>query len=308
MGGNRDSAKGEASADGLWRNAVSKFPINMAASLNSGQPLAFHSVYKLDDKIAHVSYVTSKGVIELRYPEGKPTSSIAYRYHGGYTAASAGSEVSERFGLGDDMGAIYGKIRTDENINAAVSGLYGMRVTRNEPWETTLCFVISQFNNIKRINGIVRTMIHRYGEVLESGDKATRLFPSPQAISRVSAEELRACGAGFRARYILSIAKACSGELDLESLHRMDYQEAKSLLMSIDGIGDKVADCILLMGYKKLDAFPIDVWIKRSMQRLYFNNRDTSINTIHEFATEKWGKYAGYAQQYLFHHARTRGG
>ncbi len=307
MGGNKDSGGEGITSGGSWGRITSRFPINMAASLNSGQPLAFHSVYKLDDKMAHVSYVTSKGVIELRYPEGEPTSSIAYRYHGAYTRASARAEVSARFGLDDDMGLIYEKIRTDRNISAAVSGLYGMRVTRNEPWETTLCFVISQFNNIKRIKGIVRAMIHRYGEVLESGDKATRLFPSPETISTASASELKACGAGFRAKYILGVAKACSGELDLERLHRMDYQEAKSLLMGIDGIGDKVADCILLMGYKKLDAFPIDVWIKRSMQRLYFDNRKTSIDAIHEFAAEKWGGYAGYAQQYLFHHARMRG-
>lgn len=290
-----------------WNPITTKFPINMRASLQSGQPLAFHSVYTIDKGIAHVSYVTGKGVMEIEYPEGRHTSALRYRYHGDYTATSARAEAERRFGVDDDMPRIYETINTDDHMASAINALHGMRVTQNEPWETTLCFVISQFNNIKRIKGIVRNIVNTYGDELETGDRVTRLFPSAETLSRASIEDLKRTGAGFRAKYIKGVATAVAEEIDLGKIHKMDYDEAKSLLMSMGGIGDKVADCILLMGYKKLDAFPIDVWVKRSMERLYFNNRKTSIKAIHDFADEQWGEYAGYAQQYLFQSERTTG-
>ena len=295
------------SSGGRWETARSSYPINMKASIESGQPLTFHSVYKSDNGIARVSYVTEKGAIELRYDESRPVSTLNYRYHGNYTKASASREVRERFRLDQDMAPIYERMGTDRHLSGAISSLHGMRVTKNDPWETTLCFVISQYNNIKRIKGIVRTMVEQYGEVLETGETLTRLFPSPEAISRASEESLGKCGLGFRAKYVAGVAKACSEGLDLEELHRLDYTEAKSQLMNLEGIGEKVADCILLMGYGKLNAFPVDVWIKRSMQKLYFNNNDVSSRQIREFASRQWGEYAGYAQQYLFHNARIGG-
>ena len=293
--------------EGGWTPIRTEFPISMRDSIESGQPLTFHSVYKINDGIAHVSYVTRKGAIELRYPEGKPVTTLKYRHHGDYTAASAADEVRRRLGLDDDMALIYKKINTDKHMEKAIHEHYGMRVTQNEPWETTLCFVISQFNNIKRTERIVRNLVNRYGRTMETAQHSTKLFPDPETLANASVEELRECGLGFRAKYIKSVATAVAGGVDLESLHRMDYREAKELLMKMDGIGDKVADCILLMGYKKLAAFPIDVWVKRAMESLYFDNKKKSVKEIHDFAYNKWGGYAGYAQQYLFHNARLKG-
>jgi N-glycosylase/DNA lyase len=293
--------------EGGWIPIKTGFPINMMASIESGQPLTFHSVYKINDGMAHVSYVTRKGAIEIQYPEGNPVTALRYRHHGDYTAASAGLEVRKRLGLDDDMALIYKRINTDKHMNDAIREHYGMRVTENEPWETTLCFVISQFNNIKRTERIVRNLVNRYGREMETAQHLTRLFPDPETIANASVEELRECGLGFRAKYIKSIATAVSGGMDLGSLGKMDYREAKDALMKMDGIGDKVADCILLMGYKKLDAFPIDVWVKRAMENLYFDGKRKSLKEIHDFAYNKWGGYAGYAQQYLFHNARLKG-
>jgi N-glycosylase/DNA lyase len=112
-------------------------------------------------------------------------------------------------------------------------------------------------------------------------------------------------GAGFRAKYIRSVAQACSESFDLDRLYRKGYEEAKEQLMELDGIGDKVADCILLFGYGKLAAFPIDVWIKRVVEHDYFRGRRKSVKEIHRFAEERWDGYAGYAQQYLYHSARN---
>ena len=290
---------------GAWKKTTSKFPINVKASLDSGQPLSFHSTYNITDGRAKVCYVTQKGAIELAYVEGSPQSSLYVRHHGEYSDKTAAAEVSRRFGLDDDMGHIYSNISTDKHIKKAIGSHFGMRVTHNDPWETTLCFVISQFNNIKRIKGIVRNLINTYGAEMESGNTLTRIFPGPEALSEASIDDLKKAGAGFRAKYIRNVAASCSENFNLDKIHKMDYTEAKEYLMGIDGIGDKVADCILLMGYKKLNAFPIDVWIKRSMENLYMGSKKANITDIHSLAEKKWGNYAGYAQQYLFHNARS---
>ena len=291
--------------DSGWNRIDTRFPINVKASLESGQPLSFHSTYNITNGIAKVCYVTQKGAIELSYKEGRLQDTVFFRHHGNYTKKTASEEITKRFGLEDDMEDIYKKISTDKHIKKAIDSHYGMRVTHNDPWETTLCFVISQFNNIKRIKGIVRNLINSYGAELESGNTLTRIFPEPEAIAEASVEDLAKAGAGFRAKYIKNVATAVSNNFDLDRIHGMDYQEGKEYLMEMEGIGDKVADCILLMGYKKLNAFPIDVWIKRSMEDLYMKNKKANISEIHSLADEKWGGYAGYAQQYLFHHARN---
>ncbi|MDE1856045.1 MAG: DNA-3-methyladenine glycosylase 2, partial [Candidatus Micrarchaeota archaeon] len=210
-------------------------------------------------------------------------------------------EVIERFGLRDDMKRIYDRIGTDKFIAESIAKYPGMRITKNLPWETTVCFIVSQFNNVKRIRGIVGKLVENYGEVHEGFNS----FPTPQALAQVPIKEMMAkCGTGFRAKYIIGSAKMCLESLDLDSLQRKSYDSAKESLLELPGIGDKVADCILLMGYKKLNAFPIDTWIKRVVERVYFNGKKQSVRKIHDFADERWGNYAGYAQQYLFHHGR----
>lgn len=289
-----------------WKNLITRFPVNVKASVQSGQPLNFHSVYTLNGNVGHLNYVTPKGIIELEYLEGKPAREVRFKYHGNYNSTTAKQEVTRRFGLNDNMPLIYENINTDPQMEKAIKSLYGMRITHNEPWETTMCFVISQFNNIKRIKGIVRNLINKFGEDLDTGDKSTKLFPTPEALSSASIDQLKASGAGFRAKYIKAVATDVAENFDLGKINKMDYESGKNSLMSLNGVGDKVADCILLMGYKKLDAFPIDVWVKRSMEKIYFDGKKTSIKKIHAFASDKWGEHRGYAQQYLFHTARTK--
>ena len=276
-----------------------KGPFDMRSSIESGQPLAFHSEYGGNGSSFEASYSTSKGAIRAS-ASGKI---INYSWLGSYTSETAKREIENRFCLSEDMRPIYKRIATDEFMNSAISAYKGMRVTRNDPWETTLCFILSQFNNMKRIRGSVRMLINSYGTGLEGS--SARLFPSPEDISMASIKDLMRHGAGFRAKYIKSAAEACSGSLDLYSLYKMDYATAKGTLMEIDGIGDKVADCILLFAYRKMEAFPVDTWVKRVIEKVYFNGRKQKIKTLHSFASERWGGAEGYAQQYLFWHART---
>ncbi len=214
-------------------------------------------------------------------------------------------EVRRRFRLRDDMGRIYENIRPDTYIARAIDSYMGMRLTLNDPWETTLVFIISQFNNVKRIRLITRNIIGKYGSEIEGHDGIkARSFPTSADMMKATEKELKRLGAGYRARYIIGAADYCTNNVDLGELPAHKYLKLKEELMQIDGVGEKVADCIALMGYGNLKAFPIDVHIKRTMEKLYFGGKAKRMHEIREFAESRWGNYMGYAQQYLFHNAR----
>ncbi len=284
--------------------AVSDF--DLAQTVQSAQPLAFFGERSADGK--GVIYAFGDSLIEAR----QNGSRLEYASYGSLGAGGLEKEIGRRFGLGDDMGATYRKIGTDSFMKEAIKKYRGLRITRNGPWETTLCFVISQFNNVKRIRGIVKRLVAAYGEEQTQLYNGVRLrfssFPTPEAIAGSSVRELMGHGAGFRARYIRALAEQCSGSFDLAKLDGKSYENAKDKLMELDGIGDKVADCILLFGYGRQEAFPIDTWIKRIMERVYFRGAKQKTRSIHEFAEERWGAYAGYAQQYLYEFARNEPG
>lgn len=281
-------------------NSISAQFVNLKYTFDSAQPLTFHAEYRPRQR--RLTYVKGKAVIDLRFSSTSRKTRIEF-LNG--RSASSKEEVVSRFRLGDDIGRMYDRINTDSNISSAIRRYRGMRVTLNGPWETTLCFIISQLNNVKRIRKIIRSIMERYGEVVHYGDDAAYFsFPDADAMSSATVDELMRCGAGFRAKYVVSAARYCNDNLDLGRLARLKYPELKEELMSINGIGEKVADCIALMGYGKLEAFPIDVWVKRTMERLYFKGHKTDIREIRRFATDRWGECAGFAQQYIFWYGR----
>jgi N-glycosylase/DNA lyase len=272
-------------------------------TVESAQPIMFFGDIKKDGN--GIVY-TSEGTMIDAEQSG---STLRCSSYGNLTESGLREEITRRFGLREDMKKIYREIGTDALIVEAINKYRGLRITRNDPWETTLCFVISQFNNVKRIKGIVSRLIAAYGKEkrFDAGNVEIlfRDFPTPQAIARQSVKSLMSHGAGYRAEYIKAVAEACSGGFDLRKLEKKDYADAKEELMELRGIGDKVADCILLFGYGKLEAFPVDTWIKRVVEAAYFSGKTQSVRKIHEFADERWGGYAGYAQQYLFHFGRN---
>ncbi len=273
-------------------------------TVHSGQPLNFYSDFESKNGESKIIYPTERGVMLVMCKSKGRRSVISYDYFGDYTQASAQREVIRRFGLSHDMPAIYSAIDTDKFMHSAISKLHGMRVTANPAWETTLSFLVSQFNNIKRIRLIMKRLIDRFGDEIAVDGRIMKKFPSHHKIANASIDELMKCNTGFRAKYIKSVAKAWE-EFDHSRLYEMDYDKAKELLMELDGVGDKVADCILLMGYEKLEAFPIDVWIKRLVEREYLR-KEVNISYMHMFAQRKWGSYAGYANQYIFDFGRTK--
>ena len=142
----------------------------------------------------------------------------------------------------------------------------------------------------------MHNMIREFGE--DAGEHM--LFPTPQTLASADVKAIRACGTGFRDKYIKKVAEEFAFSFDKKRLYNMEYGKAKEQLMELDGIGDKVADCILLFGYNKMEAFPIDTWVKRVIEHVYFKRRKKSIKQIHRFALRRWPVYGAYAQQYIF--------
>jgi len=190
----------------------------------------------------------------------------------------------------------------DEALAAGLRFGKGLRVLNQEPFETLISFIISANNNLGRIRGIIEKLCRLCGESFAYAGQTYYKFPAPEAIAACSPEELTGCGCGYRTPYVLDTARAVRDGFDLESLQNAPYEKAKQLLCTLPGVGPKVADCVLLFSLGKKDAFPADVWIKRVMKNRYgFSGSDKQ---LYEYAKNKFGEYAGIAQQYLFYGAR----
>ncbi len=214
--------------------------------------------------------------------------------------------IRDYFRLDDDLSAILREIDRDEYIHGAIEKYNGLRMLRQEPWECLVSYICSAASSVKKIRHDVERLSAAFGRELCVGGYATHSFPSPEALSCSCVSDICKCGVGFRSEYIHGIAKAvASGRLDLESLRRKPYQDAKRELLEYKGIGEKIADCVLLFSLDKLEAFPVDRWIRRAMHENYVECRGAPDERIREFAAKHFGKYAGYAQEYVYQNARS---
>ena len=178
----------------------------------------------------------------------------------------------------------------DAALAPCVAYAPGIRLLRQPAWEALVCFIISQNNHVPRIRGIVERLCQLLGEPL--GEQF--VFPAPERLARCGEEELAPLRSGWRAGYILDAARrVAGGDISLQAVARLPLEEARRELMRIRGVGPKVAECVLLYGMGRLEAFPMDVWMKRAMARLFPGS-----------GPERFGPYAGIAQQYIFHYCR----
>lgn len=194
------------------------------------------------------------------------------------------------FDIDRDYTDIIKNISHNDTLKTAASYGYGIRILRQDPWEALCSFIISQNNNIPRIKGIVERLCVNFGNEIKGGYS----FSTAQKISSLSLDDLQVLRSGFRAKYILDAAKkVASGEIDFAKLNDMSTDETRNQLMTIYGVGAKVADCAMLYGMGRLDAFPKDVWIKRALDVLFGGE-----------LPESTSQYAGIIQQYIFFYAR----
>ncbi len=206
--------------------------------------------------------------------------------------------------LDTDYSLIKQSFSKDVNISRAIDFGWGIRILNQEIFECLISFIISTQNTIPRIKKIVAKLSEMYGKKLTFEGKTYYAFPHLSDLADICENDLTPLKAGYRASYIVdAVKKLNGGEVSIDKLKFMNYHEAKKELMKIKGVGPKVADCVLLFSCEKKESFPIDVWVKRTMQTLYLG-KDASQSSITNFANEYFGTYAGVAQQYLFYYAR----
>ena len=188
----------------------------------------------------------------------------------------------------------------------------GIRILRQDLWECIISFIISANNNIPRIKKIIEKLSKEYGKKIEFNGNTYYFFPTPEELSKASVEDLRNLGLGFRDKRIYNTTKMIiENEVNLNSIKSMDDTEKmRNELLKLDGVGPKVADCILLFALKRIDVFPIDVWVRRVMNDLYIHNiNEEKVNKkeLQKLAEDKFGSLQGIAQQYLFYWKREEG-
>lgn len=190
-------------------------------------------------------------------------------------------------------------------LEKAITDYHGIRILNQDFFETLISFIISQNKQIPHIKQIVNTLSIKYGDLAgEVCGKTYYHFPTLEQLCKVTENELRLCKTGFRAPYIVDACEKLQNETVLESrIRNTDSKHTMEELMQIKGVGIKVASCVALFSLSKRDAFPIDVWVKRIMEKIYFE-KETGKNEIASLAEQLYGSYGGYAQQYLFYYAR----
>lgn len=201
--------------------------------------------------------------------------------------------------------------QADRHLQAAVAACRGLRLLRQDPWECLASFILSSTKQIVQIQQIVNQLGARYGARVATpvGQPPAFAFPTVQSVAALTEQELRKCKMGFRAPYLLATARQIvGGGFTLESIRHLPVTEARTQLMRLPGVGEKIADCVLLFAYGFPAAFPVDVWIARALTTFYFRGRRVRVERLRQFAERHFGPNAGYAQQYLFHQIRTRRG
>jgi N-glycosylase/DNA lyase len=209
-----------------------------------------------------------------------------------------------------DLPAVLSTFPDDEPLRAAVVACRGLRLLRQDPWECLASFILSSNKQISQIRQIVSALCERYGEAVAvpEAHEPSHAFPGPARLAEVSESELRACKMGFRAPFLLATARRIAGgQFELERLRSLPVEAARAELMTLLGVGRKIADCVLLFAYGHPQAFPVDVWVTKALRQLYFPRRRVRLPRLHQFAATHFGPNAGYAQQYLFHYMRSLG-
>ena len=209
----------------------------------------------------------------------------------------------------DDLDEIIRSISKDKTVRKAVKQYSGLRILRQDPFQCLISFIVSSNSNIQKIKNSLEKLSRKFGIKVEYEDEEFFLFPNAEKLAKASIDEIKNCGVGYRAKFIKEAAKMIYFKrIDFEILKKSNYQETKKVIRTIPGVGNKVADCIMLFSLDKLEAFPLDRWMIRILEKYYSNKFyiDTKTTTekqydsLHEKILNYFGSYAGYSQQFLF--------
>jgi len=212
------------------------------------------------------------------------------------------------FSLDVPMEDVLSEIPLDRHTRRAIRLYYGLRIIRQDTWECLLSYLCSIASNIPKIQRCLDGLARAFGEEVRLDEVKGYSLPGPNQIAAVGARRavplLSGLGLGFRSRYIYEVSQQVDNAY-LESLRNLSYLEAKEKLMELPGVGEKVADCVLLFSLDFVGAFPVDRWIDRAIRTFYFKGKKVSPREVQSFVSNHFGRYGGYAQQYLYHYSRT---
>jgi N-glycosylase/DNA lyase len=226
-------------------------------------------------------------------------------------------DIHNFFRFDDNFQKIKNELSKDNVVKEAINNFPGMRILRQDPFQCYISFIISSNSNIPNIQTRLQKLCHRFGEKKIIEGKEFFLFPKPETISKASITNISKCGLGYRSKYVKEAAIAVDKKnIDFKSLKKLDYQDARDELCQVFGIGKKVADCILLFSLDKLEAVPLDRWVLRILEKYYSKEfkietksiTDKTYDILHHKIVDHFGKYAGYAQQFLFKNERENFG
>jgi N-glycosylase/DNA lyase len=230
--------------------------------------------------------------------------------------------LEQYLGLNHNLQEIFRQIGKDEHILAAIGKFRGLRILRQDPWECLISYICATYKNIPAIRRMLSNLSERFGNKMSFDGNEFHAFPTSERLAKAAFNQLAACGLGYRAKYVSETSKmVCERGFDFCRLEKLSYEQAKEELMDFPGVGEKVADCILLFSLNKLEAFPVDVRIRRAVLTSYAGHfpkyfvdkmssekslSKSEYERLNRFGREYFGKYAGYAQEYLYHYERMQ--
>src|SRR5881392_2202585 len=276
---------------------------DLAMTFDSGQ--VFHWE-KIDN--GFIGTIGDRGV----YVEQRGDVLKLYRKErilGGLKPSSFARSVANYFALDHPLAEICASFPRDATMDTARTFCRGLRIIRQPKWECLATFICSSMKQVAHIRQISLALRERFGAQRKIGTHMVYTFPSPRRLARASEKELLECKLGYRAKNLRETARLISsGEADLEAWSALSDADLRKHLCALPGVGPKIANCVMLFAYERLRAFPIDVWIERALRQHYFSGRKKmSAQRLREFSETYFGEHGGYAQQYLFHHARSGG-
>ena len=284
-------------------------PFDLSASLHSGQSHRWRRDSRSPGEHGSGWHwgIVYDNLIKIRETEQGPSGCLEFTA-AGPDPNNLVPQMRSFFRLEDDLESIYADISHDPRVAEMVELYRGLRLLRVDPWECMISFICSANSNLPRIHANVESVAERYGRRMDVDGHVRYTLPSPAELAEAGEAALRDLGLGFRAPYVASAARAVAdGALDLESLRHMPYSEAHERLMELPGIGPKIADCILLHSLDQMEAFPVDVWVRRVLRERYFSGRKPPPDReMAAWARDHFGPWAGYAELYLFHGRRLQ--
>ena len=294
---------------------IIKKPINLELTQLSGQT-SQPPWKQVDESFQEVLMVGGKPVL---FDVKQSGDYLDFNFTGDISKKEAISSLTHVYDLDFDLDKFYKYLSDHEELKEMSEFCQGLRLfLANDPFECIISSICSANNSIKRWTKSISDMKEKWGnnyfedyytfpdkeiiqDLYEDDDEESLFESKPRG------NNLKSCGVGYRAPYMKKASQMFTLEMDLSQISEMDYEEAFETILKVPGVGPKVADCILLYGFNFKEAFPSDVWIKRIVSHLYFDDKDISVSKVRDFGMEEFGDYAGYVQLYLFHYARQSG-